>query len=191
MLPFECGEVVGEMAGSSSHSRSFHCLTRSAQSEPDVVPTHHGKIYTTPTSKYLKLHHRLQFTRATYLRKTKLVKHHHRRLTSTMTTFANPLTSPPGTPNTAYTLASFSGEIIYIPCSKSATRLLVTGKETENAFAVVGSGGSPSAPIGFHYHREAHDVFLCLKGAVNVWAGEKARRMEAGDFASVPPVSTV
>ena len=32
-------------------------------------------------------------------------------------------------------------------------------------------------------------MFLCLKGAVNVWAGEKARRMEAGDFASVPPVS--
>jgi quercetin dioxygenase-like cupin family protein len=43
-------------------------------------------------------------------------------------------------------------------------RLLVTGKETKNAFAVVGTGGTASPPIGFHFHRETHDVFLCLKG---------------------------
>lgn len=84
-------------------------------------------------------------------------------------------------------LPSLSGEVIYIPCSLSATRLLVTGKETNNAFAVVGSGGTHSAPIGFHFHRETHDVFLCLKGAVNVWAGDQARTMTPGDFASVPP----
>ena len=88
-------------------------------------------------------------------------------------------------------MSTLNGEIIYIPCSKSATRLLVTGKETDNAFAIVGSGGSEGYPIGFHYHREAHDVFLCLKGAVNVWANETARTMGPGDFASVSPVSTV
>lgn len=98
------------------------------------------------------------------------------------------LNAPPGTPSKAYVLPSLSGEIIYIPCSKSAMRLLVTGKETKNAFAVVGTGGTASAPIGFHFHRETHDVFLCLKGQVNVWAGEKCRTMGPGDFASVPPV---
>jgi quercetin dioxygenase-like cupin family protein len=97
------------------------------------------------------------------------------------------LTRPPGTPGKAYALPSLSGEIIYIPCSLSATRLLVTGKETSNAFAIVGSGGTHSAPIGFHFHRETHDVFLCLKGTVNVWAGDQARTMTPGDFASVPP----
>jgi quercetin dioxygenase-like cupin family protein len=97
------------------------------------------------------------------------------------------LTRPPGTPSTAYTLPSLSGEIIYIPCSLSATRLLVTGKETSNAFAVVGSGGTHSPPIGFHFHKHTHDVFLCLKGTVNVWAGDKARTMTPGDFASAPP----
>lgn len=96
---------------------------------------------------------------------------------------------PPGSPSFPYKLSSLCGEIIYIPCSKSATRLLVTGKETDNAFAVVGTGGTAADPIGFHYHRETHDVFLCLKGQVNVWAGEKCRTMSAGDFASVPPVS--
>jgi quercetin dioxygenase-like cupin family protein len=97
------------------------------------------------------------------------------------------LSRPPGTPGSVYMLPSLSGEVIYIPCSLSATRLLVTGKESNNAFAVVGSGGTQSAPIGFHFHRETHDVFLCLKGSVNVWANDQARTMTPGDFASVPP----
>ena len=95
---------------------------------------------------------------------------------------------PPYTPGKAYTLKSFEGEIIYIPLSKSALRLLVTGKETEGAFALVGTGGSLTPPIGFHYHREAHDIFLCLKGNVNVWADNQCRTMSKGDLASVPPV---
>ena len=97
---------------------------------------------------------------------------------------------PPGGPGKPYVISSQDGEIIYIPLSKSATRLLVTGKESENAFAVVASGGSHSDPIGFHYHRETHDVFLCLQGSINVWADDKCRTMTSGDFASVPPVST-
>ncbi|EMC96376.1 hypothetical protein BAUCODRAFT_472790 [Baudoinia panamericana UAMH 10762] len=94
---------------------------------------------------------------------------------------------PIGKPGQAYTISSQDGEIIYIPLSKSATRLLITGKETDNAFAIVGSGGSQGDPIGFHYHNEAHDVFLCLQGKINVWAGDQCRTMEPGDFASVPP----
>ncbi|KAL3463681.1 RmlC-like cupin domain-containing protein [Aspergillus heterothallicus] len=66
-------------------------------------------------------------------------------------------------------------------------RLLVTGKLTDGAIALVSTGGSGGDPIGFHYHREAHDVFLCLKGNVNVWANDQAHTMRPGDFASVPP----
>ncbi|KAH9815743.1 Cupin domain [Teratosphaeria destructans] len=101
------------------------------------------------------------------------------------TTYSSQL--PAGTPGKPYTISSQDGEIIYIPGSRSATRLVVTGKETENAFALVATGGSRGDPIGFHFHEETHDVFLCLKGACNVWANDKARTMEAGDFASVPP----
>lgn len=97
---------------------------------------------------------------------------------------------PPYAPGKAYTLKSLCGEIIYIPCSKSAMRLLVTGVETEGAFALAGTGGSQSPPIGFHFHREAHDVFLCLKGSINVWADDTCRTMGPGDLASVPPVRT-
>lgn len=93
----------------------------------------------------------------------------------------------PGEAGRPYILESLCGEVIYIPLSKSATRLLVTGKESENAFAIVGTGGAQGDPIGFHYHREAHDVFLCLKGGVNVWAGDQCRTLGPGDLASVPP----
>lgn len=95
---------------------------------------------------------------------------------------------PPGRGGEPYIISSQDGEIIYIPLSKSATRLLVTGKESEDAFAVVGSGGSQSDPVGFHYHNEAHDVFLCLQGNVNIWADHECRTLCAGDFASIPPV---
>jgi len=97
---------------------------------------------------------------------------------------------PTGVPGKPYVISQQDGEILYIPLSKSATRLLLTGKETNNDFVVVSSSGSQSDPIGFHYHREAHDVFLCLKGSVNVWANDQARTLTAGDFASVPPVSS-
>lgn len=98
---------------------------------------------------------------------------------------------PPYTSGKPYTISAQDGEIIYIPLSKCATRLLVTGKETEDAFAVVGSGGSQGDPIGFHYHREAHDVFLCLQGSVNIWAKDQCRTLGEGDFVSVPPVRTL
>lgn len=97
-------------------------------------------------------------------------------------------TLPPGRPGEPYIISTQDGEIIYIPLSKSATRLLVTGKESDDAFAIVSSGGSQSDPVGFHYHREAHDVFLCLQGNVNIWANDECRTLSSGDFASVPPV---
>lgn len=98
------------------------------------------------------------------------------------------LTTPPGKTDLAYVLPCYTGELWTIPTSNSTMRLLVTGKETDNTFAVVGTGGTFDKPIGFHYHKEAHDVFLCLKGKINVWANDKARSLGPGDFASVPPV---
>jgi len=97
------------------------------------------------------------------------------------------LTQPPSEPSIAYHLPPYSGEIWTIPCSNSTLRMLVTGAETNNAFAVLGSAGTFDRPIGFHYHKEAHDIFLCLKGKLNVWANDKARSLGPGDFASVPP----
>lgn len=98
--------------------------------------------------------------------------------------------TPIGNTTTPYVIPSLGGEILYVPLSHSATRLVVTGQETDGAFAVVGLGGSQSEPIGFHYHREAHDIFICAQGNVNIWAGDQCRTLSPGDFASVPPVCT-
>ncbi|KAG9664165.1 cupin domain-containing protein, partial [Aureobasidium melanogenum] len=96
------------------------------------------------------------------------------------------LSEPPGT-NSSYVLPVFNGELWTIPTSNSVMRMLVTEKESKGDFAVVSTGGQQDNPIGFHYHREAHDVFLCLKGSINVWANDSARTLLPGDFASVPP----
>ena len=100
---------------------------------------------------------------------------------------------PPGAPGIPYVISSQDGEVIFIPLTKSATRLLITGKETDNAFAFLNRGGSQSDELllGFHYHEYAHDVFLCLQGTMDVWAGDQCRTLSPGDFASVPPVSAV
>lgn len=97
------------------------------------------------------------------------------------------LSEPPGKPDSSYVIPVFGGELWTIPTSNSVMRMLVTEKESKGDFAVVSTGGQQDNPIGFHYHREAHDVFLCLKGSMNVWANDAARTLLPGDFASVPP----
>jgi quercetin dioxygenase-like cupin family protein len=97
------------------------------------------------------------------------------------------LSEPPGKPDSTYVLPVFGGELWTIPTSNSVMRMLVTEKESKGDFAVVTTGGQQDNPIGFHYHRDAHDVFLCLKGSMNVWADDAARTLLPGDFASVPP----
>jgi quercetin dioxygenase-like cupin family protein len=68
------------------------------------------------------------------------------------------------------------------------TRLLVTARETDYAFAVVGRSGSHGDVTGFYSHRRAHVVFICLKGSMRFWVNDQCRTMTAGDCVSVPPV---
>lgn len=58
---------------------------------------------------------------------------------------------PLRSPSKVYVLPPLCCENTYIPCSKSVMRLLVTGKETNDAFTVVGTGGTAAAPIGFAF----------------------------------------
>ncbi|GAB7350202.1 hypothetical protein MBLNU459_g0862t1 [Dothideomycetes sp. NU459] len=97
------------------------------------------------------------------------------------------LSQPPGRPDESYIIPFMGGELWTIPASNSVLRLVVTEKESNGDFAVITTGGIGDKPIGFHYHKEAHDVFLCQKGSINVWADDEARTLLPGDFASVPP----
>jgi uncharacterized RmlC-like cupin family protein len=95
---------------------------------------------------------------------------------------------PPSTP-TSYIINQLEGERITIPGSKGVFRILASSQQTRGAIAVFSSGAVLSDAPGFHYHDEAHDVFLVTKGFLKLWNNDKCRIMGPGDFAYVPPVS--
>lgn len=85
-------------------------------------------------------------------------------------------------------IPQLEGERITIPGSKGVFRILASAKQTNNKIAVFTSGAVLSDAPGFHYHNEAHDVFLVTKGYLKLWNGDQCRIMGPGDFAYVPPV---
>ena len=88
-----------------------------------------------------------------------------------------------------YIIPGYAGESMMIPGSKSTIRILASAKETDNLISVFHMDGVTGDPVGFHYHNEAHDIFMCTKGQMKVWAGDQCRILGPGDFCSVPPVS--
>ncbi|KAH6880045.1 RmlC-like cupin domain-containing protein [Thelonectria olida] len=95
-------------------------------------------------------------------------------------------TTPPDV-RTNYIIDQLEGERITIPGSKGAFRILASSKQTDGGIAVFQSGAALSDAPGFHWHEEAHDVFLVTKGYLKLWNGDKCRIMGPGDFAYVPP----
>ncbi|KAL4933074.1 uncharacterized protein BDV17DRAFT_279347 [Aspergillus undulatus] len=86
-----------------------------------------------------------------------------------------------------YIIPQLSGERLTIPGSKGAFRILASSKQTNGLMAVFQSGAVLSDAPGFHYHNQAHDVFLVTKGFLKLWNGGKCRVLGAGDFGYVPP----
>ncbi|KAK6208995.1 hypothetical protein LQW54_006743 [Pestalotiopsis sp. IQ-011] len=98
-----------------------------------------------------------------------------------------PLQSLPPQERTNYIIDQLEGERITLPGSKGAFRILASSKQTNGGIAVFTSGAVLSDAPGFHWHKEAHDVFLVTKGYLKLWNGDKCRIMGPGDFAYVPP----
>jgi mannose-6-phosphate isomerase-like protein (cupin superfamily) len=93
---------------------------------------------------------------------------------------------PIGAP-TPYIIPAYEGEAITIPGTKSTFRILASAAETNGLMSVFGQDGTLADPPGFHYHNHAHDVFMCTKGRLKIWAGDRCRILYPGDFAYVPP----
>ncbi|KAL2844756.1 hypothetical protein BJY01DRAFT_263824 [Aspergillus pseudoustus] len=96
-------------------------------------------------------------------------------------------TNTPPDSRVPYAIPQLEGERITIPGSKGAFRILASSKQTNGLMAVFQSGAVLSDAPGFHYHNQAHDVFLVTKGYLKLWNGDKCRIMGPGDFAYVPP----
>jgi mannose-6-phosphate isomerase-like protein (cupin superfamily) len=97
-----------------------------------------------------------------------------------------PVNEPPAKAE-PYFIPQLEGEKITIPGSKGVFRILASSKQTQNKIAVFTSGAVLSDAPGFHFHNEAHDVFLVTKGYLKLWNGDKCRILGPGDFAYVPP----
>ncbi|KAI9172761.1 FAD-dependent monooxygenase OpS4 [Paramyrothecium foliicola] len=98
-----------------------------------------------------------------------------------------PLLSLPPQERTNYIIDQLEGERITIPGSKGVFRILASSKQTNGGIAVFQSGAVLSDAPGFHWHDEAHDVFLVTKGFLKLYNGDKCRILGPGDFAYVPP----
>jgi len=96
--------------------------------------------------------------------------------------------STPPTTGESYIIGQYEGERITLPGSKGAFRILASAKQTQGKISVFTSAAVLSDAPGFHYHNEAHDVFLVTKGFLKLWNGDKCKIMGPGDFAYIPPV---
>lgn len=66
-------------------------------------------------------------------------------------------------------------------------RTLAGAEETGGAMSVMTlTGPAAPRPIPQHFHEREHDVFLCVRGRLQVWAGDESRILTPGDLASVP-----
>ncbi|OJJ86802.1 cupin domain-containing protein [Aspergillus glaucus CBS 516.65] len=93
---------------------------------------------------------------------------------------------PPGKV-TPYVVPAYQGETLTIPGTKSTVRVLASAKESEGSISVFHFDGVLGDPVGFHHHNESHDIFMCTRGYIKLWAGNQCRPLGPGDFCSVPP----
>jgi mannose-6-phosphate isomerase-like protein (cupin superfamily) len=99
-----------------------------------------------------------------------------------------PISTIPPASRTTYMLDQLEGERLTLPGSKGVFRILASSKQTNGGIAIFTSGAVLSDAPGFHWHEEAHDVFLVTKGFLKLWNGDQCRILGPGDFAYVPPV---
>lgn len=74
---------------------------------------------------------------------------------------------------------NLGGDVFYVPAG---------GTETDGEMGIVRTTScqaeDPQAPM--HWHEDEHDIFLCLRGALQVWADGESRILHPGDLASIP-----
>lgn len=108
---------------------------------------------------------------------------------SSTSTFIMPIPRVPEPLGTSlpYIISAYEGESIAIPGTRGSIRILASAKETDGLISVFGYDGVTGDAPGFHYHNEAHDVFMCTRGRMKIWAGDRCKILSPGDFAYVPP----
>jgi quercetin dioxygenase-like cupin family protein len=88
-----------------------------------------------------------------------------------------------------------TSEPIVVPAREGERRTLlgdivittVGAEQTAGQFSLIGNAG-PRAPqpIPMHYHEHEHEMFIPIRGSMQIWANGVSRILHPGDFASVP-----
>src|SRR3954470_12049045 len=104
-----------------------------------------------------------------------------------MTTLAadTPIVDLPGTA-VPYVIEAGSGRAHVL--LGEVGRALVGAEESAGAMSVMSlDGPRAERPIPLHYHDSEHEFFYVFRGAVQLWADDESRVLQAGDFGYIPP----
>src|SRR4051812_25222049 len=96
-----------------------------------------------------------------------------------------PVTDLPGGP-VPYVIEAGSGRAHVL--LGEVGRAKVGAEESGGAMSVLSlDGPRAERPIPLHYHDEEHEFFYVFRGAVQLWADDESRVLQAGDFGYIPP----
>jgi quercetin dioxygenase-like cupin family protein len=97
----------------------------------------------------------------------------------------------PGLPGQAVSYVVRAGEGRCNLVAGQVIRTVAGTRETDGGFgAVVCDAPRDRFPIPMHWHEREHDTWLCTRGKVQVWCGDRSRVLAPGDFAYVKPGDT-
>jgi quercetin dioxygenase-like cupin family protein len=65
-------------------------------------------------------------------------------------------------------------------------RVLIGSEETSGVMSATTLAGPAARPIPLHFHEVEDEYFFCVRGKIQVWAGEESRVLSPGDIAIVP-----
>ena len=71
-----------------------------------------------------------------------------------------PVVSTPPDSRTSYVLPQLAGEKITLPGWKGVFRILASSNQTNGGLAVMAGASVLADAPGFHWHEEAHDIFM-------------------------------
>jgi quercetin dioxygenase-like cupin family protein len=106
-------------------------------------------------------------------------------MTSFLLAESAPVTELPGEP-VPYVIEAGSGRAHAL--LGEVGRCKVGAEESQGAMSVMSlDGPRADRPIPLHYHDEEYEFFYVFRGAVQLWADDESRVLQAGDFGYIPP----
>ena len=83
-------------------------------------------------------------------------------------------------------VAAHAESVLTLDVLGTTTRILLDGKQTHGAFALVEIVGRPGEGIPPHVHHREDETFHVVEGELEMWCGGHTTRLRAGDTFFAP-----